>query len=312
MLPLRTVKRVTGSPFGSHAEKAAALFLLLASSFMVADLVVLWVRPQLLPESAPAPVGPPRGTVKQAAGRYTFDTITANNIFSADQRIPAPLGGQDKEETPALDAPVPTQLALGLVGTLVHSNPARSVATISIKNQNDVVAIRVDGEIPDGLGRVTEILRNRVIFRNNASGRLEYIELAEEGSLNFNLTEAKEKVLAPGIIEVSESERTVKKDDLDKYLKDLPSLLQQARAVPRIGANGSVECYNIADMQSGSIFESLGVRKGDCIESVNGRKIDSPQTAVELFQELKAGDAPIELTFERGGRKENSRFNITR
>ena len=286
-------------------EIIATFALLLFLGFAAADLGILFFRDKLLPGDPPV-VRPAPMVTQGFVVKEKFQMITGRNIFSSDQKIPDALGGtpQHKED----GQPVLTQLPLALVGTLVHANPTRSVATVNLKNKNDVIAVRVDGEIPEGLGTVTKIERSKMVFRNNASGRLEYIELKEEGSLSFNVTST---AVAPGIIMTSETDRSVKREDLDKYLKDLPAILQQARAVPRIGANGNVECFNIADLQAGSVLEALGIRRGDCIESVNGDRIDSPAKAMEVFQALRGSASQINLGYERGGRKENSNFTIT-
>lgn len=288
-------------------ESLAAIALLLVIGLAAADLTILNFRGFMLPGDPPAtvPVYTSRNTY---TGKEKFQVVTGRNIFSRDQKIPDPLGGAPTKQQD--DAPVPTQLAITLIGTLVHANPVRSVATLNLRSKNDVVAVRVDGEIPDGLGTVTKIERSKMIFRNNASGRLEYVQMQEEGSaVGFNVVTA--TAVAPGITATSDNDRAVRREDLNRYLQDLPSILQQARAVPRIGANGLIECFNIAEMQAGSIFEALGIRRGDCIESVNGERIDSPAKAMEMFQALRGSASQITLGFERGGRKESSNFSIT-
>jgi len=288
-------------------EKLATGALLLLVGYAAADLTLLSLREKLLPGEPPVTRAAP-APMQAYSGKEKFQTITSRNIFSADQKIPDAIGGSPEKREDG--QPVPTQLPIALVGTLVHANPTRSVATINLRNKNDVVAVRVDGEIPEGLATVTKIERSKVIFRNNASGRLEYAEMKEEGALSFGLAAAPSTAVAPGITATSENDRTINRGTLDGYLKDLPSILQQARAVPRIGANGTVECFNIADLQAGSVLETIGVRRGDCIETVNGERIDSPAKAMELFQQLRSA-SQINLGFERGGRKESSNFTIT-
>jgi general secretion pathway protein C len=288
-------------------ETVAVVALLLLLGYAVADLGILFSRQHLMPTEPPSTrpaLAPPISFV----GREKFQTVTNRNIFSSDQKIPDPLGGSaaPKQED---GLPVPTQLPISLVGTLVHANPGRSVATVNLRNKNDVVAVRVDGEIPDRLATVTKIERSKVTFRNNANGRLEYAELKEDATtVGFNVTTT--TAVAPGITMTSETDRSVRRDDLNRYLQDLPTILQQARAVPRIGPNGTVECFNIADLQAGSVLEALGIRRGDCIETVNGERIDSPAKAMEVFQALRSSASQINLGFERGGRKENYNFTI--
>lgn len=292
-------------PWPPKTQTFAVVALLLLFGYAAADLTLLSLRERLLPGEPPT-IRPAMPPAPNYAAREKFQIITGRNIFSSDQKIPDALGGSPNQEQDG--QPVLTQLPLALVGTLVHANPGRSVATVNMKTKNEVIAIRTEGELPDGVGTVTKIERTKMIFRNNASRRLEYIELKEEGSLSFSVTAAPTGV--SGITASSENDRSVKRDVLESYLKDLPAILQQARAVPRIGANGNVECFNIAELQAGSVLETLGIRRGDCISTVNGERIDSPAKALEVFNKLRSGADQINLGYERGGRQESSNFSI--
>jgi general secretion pathway protein C len=287
-------------------ETAAVITLILLLGYAFADLGILYFRDRLLPTEPPT-IRPAMTMNRSSVEKSKFQVVTNRNIFSRDQKIADPIGGAPTKTDDG--QPVPTQLAISLIGTLVHANPLRSVATLNLKSKNDVIAVRVEGEIPEGLGTVTKIERSKMIFRNNASGRLEYVQMLEEGSaLGFNVVSA--TAVAPGILATSENDRSVKRDDLNRYLQDLPAILQQARAVPRTGPNGLIECFNIAELQAGSVLEALGIRRGDCIETVNGERIDSPGKAMELFQALRGSASQISLGFERGGRKDTSTFSI--
>lgn len=290
----------------SGLETAAVITLILLIGYAIADLGILYFRDRLLPTDPPV-IRPVMTMSRSSVEKSKFQIITNRNIFSRDQKIADPIGGAPTKTDDG--QPVPTQLAISLIGTLVHANPLRSVATLNLKSKNDVIAVRVEGEIPEGLGTVTKIERSKMIFRNNASGRLEYVQMLEEGSaLGFNVVSS--TAVAPGILATSENDRSVKRDDLNRYLQDLPAILQQARAVPRTGANGLIECFNIAELQAGSVLEALGIRRGDCIETVNGERIDSAGKAMELFQALRGSASQISLGFERGGRKDTSTFSI--
>lgn len=287
-------------------ETAAVITLILLMGYAAADLGILYFRDTLLPTEPPT-IRPVHTMSRTTVEKSKFQVISNRNIFSRDQKIADPIGGAPTKTDDG--QPVPTQLAISLVGTLVHSNPLRSVATLNLKSKNDVIAVRVEGEIPEGLGTVTKIERAKMVFRNNASGRLEYVQMQEGGSaVGFNVVTT--TAVAPGIIATSENDRTVKRDDLNRYLQDLPAILQQARAVPRTGPNGLIECFNIAELQAGSVLEALGIRRGDCIETVNGERIDSPAKAMSLFQDLRGSASQISLGYERGGRKDTSTYSI--
>lgn len=72
-----------------------------------------------------------------------------------------------------------------------------------------------------------------------------------------------------------------------------------ARTVPVFeqGRYAGLRMYSVLPT---SPLNALGLRAGDVLRAVNGRKLDSPNRALELFQQLR--QAPrIELAVERGG-----------
>ena len=156
-----------------------------------------------------------------------------------------------------------------------------------------------------------KIERSRIVFINESNQQLEYAEISEKSSLKIQTVGAPTPPASGGITVKSDLDREVSKSMVDNALKNLPNLLQEARAVPRIGANGQVECWQIAEMRQGSLFETLGVRRGDCIETVNGDRIDSAAKAMEIFNALRNSATAINLGIERGGRKESMNFTIT-
>lgn len=156
----------------------------------------------------------------------------------------------------------------------------------------------------EGAGEVLAIERGRVVFRNSMNRRKEYFELPQDGKLSIGYSNQKQAARVEGEVQViSETERTLKRDDVNRLTSNLPDLLQQARAVK------DGDCYRVLDMMPGSIYERLGIRRGDCIRTVNGEAIDSPQKAMELYNALK-NSSNISLGVERNGRPETLSFSI--
>lgn len=279
--------------------------------FIIADLTILSLRDRWFPsQPPPTKLAPPRPMA--FTDRSTYNIITSQNIFHADQTDPDPFGIKGGGPKAPDAEPVPSSLPIQLVGTIVHVNPKRSVATIQLKSKSDEVAVRVDGEIPDGLAVVTKIKRNRVEFRNNSSGQLEYVDIKEDAKLQFN---AGMKVSGPKqngeVLQRSETEFELKQADVNRLTNNLPELLQQARAVPVLGAGGQVEGFNLVDIQPGSIYEKLGLKKNDVIKSVNGEKVDYPGKAMDMYNALRSGSSSIQIGINRGGQEQNLNFTIT-
>ncbi len=287
-------------------EGLSIFLLLILIGYFIADFGLLFVRGRMYPQPAPQTRGIARFQPPRSAN---VQIIKDRNIFNADGKIPPPYGNTGEEKKVDDGPPVPTSEPIQLVGTLVHANPKRSVASIALKQKNDQVALKVDATIPDGIGTILTIERNKVVFRNLRSQRREFIEMKEEAKLSFG---AAQKAVQVGEVTVkSETEREMKRSDIDRLTSNLPELLQQARAVPRMGPGGQIECFSLADIAPGSIYERLGLQRGDCIKSVNGERIDSPAKAMELYNALRANANSINLGIERGGRDNNFNYNIT-
>lgn len=288
-------------------ERIAAIALLLCIGYATADLLMLsQVRPMLLPSEDPPPLPAPRSAQTKLTDLRRYNVITEQNIFSPDQVIPDPLGGALNPMR--MGEPVLTTRPITLLGTLVHNNESRSVALV--KAGSDTVAVRIDGKFDGNGATMKKIERSRIIFINESNQQLEYAAISEKSNLKIQTVGAP-TAPAGGITVKSDLDREVSKSMVESALKNLPNLLQEARAVPRIGANGQVECWQIAEMRQGSLFETLGVRRGDCIETVNGDRIDSAAKAMEIFNALRNSATAINLGIERGGRKESMNFTIT-
>jgi general secretion pathway protein C len=204
---------------------------------------------------------------------------------------------------------VPSNLPITLLGTIVHANPARSIASVALKTKNDQIAVKVGDVIPENLATVIGVERSKLIFRSKASNRREFVEIKDDSKINFG--SAAKPIQQGEVTILNDTTREIKRGDIDKLTSNLPELLQQARAVPRMGPGGTIECFSLADIAPGSIYERLGLKRGDCIKSVNGEQINSPAKAMELYNALRSNANTINLGIERSGRDDNYQYNIT-
>lgn len=285
-------------------EKYYIIVFVVIFAFLVADLGNLFARRYLIPDTIP----PKKMTApKMAQNRnHQFPGIIARNIFNADGVIPPTQSELQGGGTGDDNDPRPSSLALDLVGTLVHADPAKSVATINLRGQNKIEPFMVDEEI-SGMARITQILRQRVVFRNLQNQLLEYIDIPADAGMMLSLDRG-----ATMTVPKQQEEKTqfeFPRAEINAQLENLPALLQQARVVPETGPDGQVRCYKMVELQAGSIFEKLGLRMGDCLSAVNGEPINSPQKAMEMYQMLR--ESPdIKLSFDRGGRNVENSYQI--
>lgn len=293
-------------------EKWLSYLLFVFIGFVIADLLILSYRDLMLPNQTPPP-RPKKALNENLMSRGAFNTIISRNIFSSDGVIPDALipKGQDPNKIEEV-APVPSQLPLNLIGTLVHSNPEKSIAAIEIKGKNQTLSYSPKRNI-ENLATLIKVERQRVIFRNLNNNALEFIEMKPFGNQKVSFGASAPVAAATGngdVKSLGDNKFTIKRADLQKYLNDLSSILMQARAVPaRDKVTGEVIGYRIVDFQPNSIFSQLGIQRMDLIKGVNGETVDTPQKAMELFNMFKSSNK-IEMTVDRGGRTETLQYNI--
>lgn len=292
-------------------EKWYAYALFAFVGYCIADLAILAYRDRMLPESAP-PARPKISRFDSGVSRGAYNNITSRNIFASNGQIPDPLIDKSKgAESQKEEDPVPSQLPLTLIGTLVHSNPDKSIAAIEVRGKNQVISYSPGKEI-DGMAAILKVERQKVIFRNLNSNRLEFIEMKKEG--NRVAFGAGIRPTAGGgareVQKTGDNSFSIKRADLLKYTNDLSSILMQARAVPnREPGTGNINGFRLLDMQPGSIYEQLGLQRMDVIKGVDGTPVDSPAKAMELYNSLK-NSPKVTLQIERNGKNETMTYNI--
>lgn len=296
---------MTGRRFDKFLPYLFFIFL----GYCIADLLVLNFRDQMLPTTAPPP-RPQKNSIDASNSRGSYNTIISRNIFNSQGVIPDPLVEKGKENSQQKDSdPVPSQLPLNLVGTIVHSNPKKSIANIELKGKNTVLAFIPDREI-DKIATLVSVERGKAIIRNLNNNRLEYIEMRSTSKISFSGAKSESAPL-PGageVKQVSANKFEINRKDVLKYTTDMASVLQQAAMAPKRNANGEIECFKFLSIQPGSIYTQLGFQNGDCIKSVNGELVDSPAKAMELYNALKTSNN-IKLGVERDGK--DSEFDYT-
>ncbi len=291
-------------------EKWYAYILFIFIGYCLADLAILSYRDRMLPQSAP-PAHPKAPPVTSNVSSGFYNNITSRNIFASNGLIPDQLIDKNKGAEAQKEAePVPSQLPLNLIGTLVHSIPEKSIASIEMRGKNQVISYSPGKEI-EGMANIIRIERQKVVFRNLNTNRLEYIEIKKEGAkVSFAASKPSTATTGQEVKKTGDNTFAIKRTDLLKYTNDLSSILMQARAVPnREPGTGNINGFRILDMQPGSIYEQLGIQRMDVIKSVDGNPVDSPAKAMELYQTLKNNNKVV-LQVERNGKTESMTYNI--
>lgn len=307
-MPPTPVRRVHRPPFEGLYPYIFLTFL----AFCVSDLIIVGVRDQMLPTQAP-PSRPPRNDFRRPLNRGSLGTITQRNFF-AEGQIPEPMHlrmATDQQKKDAELPPIPSQLPLNLMGTIVHSNPEKSIANVEVTGKNSVLPFRVNQDI-ENLATLTKVERGKIFIRNLSSNRLEFIELKEKMKLNFGGAKAMSpvpKAGAPQVAQTAPNKFEISRAEVMKQMADLPTFLNTAAMQPNRKANGEVDGFKFIAIQPGSAISQLGFRAGDVIKSVNGEPVTSPAQAMELYQQFRSA-TNVKLGVNRDGKDQEFDYTV--
>ncbi len=103
----------------------------------------------------------------------------------------------------------------------------------------------------------------------------------------------------------------VPRKELDEHLKNLPRILRDAKVVPYVapGSGGNISGFKVVSVKQGSVYDRLQIKRGDVVKGLNGKAMDSPQKAMEMYQSIKKG-APIQLQILRDGEPKVLKYQI--
>ena len=91
----------------------------------------------------------------------------------------------------------------------------------------------------------------------------------------------------------------IEQGHLDGVLNDLAKVAMDARAVPYL-ENGKQAGFKVFSIRSGSIFEKIGLKNGDIIVGVNGKRLNNLSVAMSLLDQLRR-KKHFTVDLKRGG-----------
>lgn len=289
--------------------KKRVFLTLLFLALLISDLAVLQLNQILLPEKKlpRSSSSASRQNLKHKQSN-AYSLIWQKNLFHEGPILEERIGTASLYQ----QTPEKSSLPFDLTGTIVHVNPQRSVATVKVNNESQSYQI---GEIIDKKAELSRIERRRIVFFNKDNSLLEYIEIPEIDKITIQ--QSKPKTVSTDsssiIKQVKVNNFSVKRSDINSYLKNLPEILSQARVIPnRVRENGNflVKGFRFASIKKDSIFEKLGFELGDTIKEVNGEEVNTPEKALQLFEKLR-NSSNVKLLVEKDGKDVEYEYNVS-
>ncbi|MDH4183381.1 MAG: hypothetical protein OEV92_04100 [Nitrospinota bacterium] len=195
-----------------------------------------------------------------------------------------------------------TSLNLKLMGTLIWGSMKLAVIQLSPGSEK-TFKLR---EFAAG-AEIVDIERNMVTLLNN--GRLERLELEFENPASSSMAAPRALAMPGSDVNRTGDGAIVTKGYLEAQLKNMNQLLTQVRAVPNMGEGGVTNGFKLFAIQSGSIFEKIGLANQDVVQRINGIELNSAEKGLELFQALR-NETSFNVDIMRGSQKTTLRFAV--
>jgi len=240
----------------------------------------------------------------------SFKPILQRNLFNAQIGDLDALDGQ--ENKPQQDAPTRgSNTKFTLLGTV--SGEPKAMAIIQADRESNSYV--VGATLPGG-ARLVEVQRNQVVIENN--GRRETLKVdldAPARPTTDRPTKVRERAAAKqkpasssGIREIGENRWLIPAEEADRARNNINDLLRQARVEPNI-VDGQTDGFAVRMIRPGSLFSMLGLQVGDVLHDVNGVKLDTPEKALQVFQQLREA-RQISISLERQGTPQTFAYEI--
>jgi general secretion pathway protein C len=274
----------------------------LLSGLLVADWLGIYLAPTDL-EPAAVKTEPTRAKTYRLED---FKVIAQRNLFDSN----APPAAQD-EMAPAVQQEAPgtppqaIQTNLKLLGTVAGGPDPLAI----IQAGKDTDVYRIGDSLPGNLS-LAKVERDRVIVQSGG-GEETVLALVVETGPEKKAARTRPRtapVSTSNIVEIGENRWEIPREEADRARSNLNALLKTARMVPKI-ENGETVGFTIVNIQSGTFLDLLGLKVGDVLVQINEVELNSPEKALQIFQQVREANN-LTLGLLRNGSRQTFEYTI--
>lgn len=248
-------------------------------------------------------------------------TLLERNLFDAEPKVVEE--GEFGEDGEPIDdgggAGEELSISVELLGTLVSNNRDWSLATVKFSGESQLV--RIGMKINDQV-EVVDIAGHYIVLQEGAKTKI--VKLWDDPTAAPNKGPGKPAQAAVGVSRPGPKhggedfakgvrkrgpyDYQIDRNMLEENLQDLTKLGMQARIVPNYEA-GKYHGFRLVGVRPDSLYKAIGLQSGDLISRINGQDIDTPNKAIQLFEELRSS-SQISLDMVRRGEKVTMAYSI--
>lgn len=218
--------------------------------------------------------------------------VTSMTMPSVEAVTSVPLFGEPASMAVSPITPVAkSHLAIQLLGTVVAGSHSAAILASRPGAEQKVFLL---GQVIEPGVILRAVEPEAVVVDNH--GRMERIAMTKP-------------TLSLASVEPAGATRIdIPRASLDAQLQNLPKLLTQARAIPH-QARGKPDGIMIDDIVPGSLYAKAGLKNGDVIRRINGRRLTRMDQGIRMFQALK-NERGIDIEIARGGAVRHLHYSI--
>jgi len=219
-----------------------------------------------------------------------YNTIGQRNLFNTKKKT-------DKIEPVNIETLKQTDLKLKLWGT-VTGDRGKTYAVIEERKGKKQNLYKVGDSIQNATVKI--ILREKVVLTVN--GKDEILEL-EKGTGDYKSIISSKKSKKSFSQSIS-----LKRSKIEKAVNNVNNLMKQVKIRPHF-YNGKPDGLILSRIQPNSLFTEMGLKSGDIITGVNGKKIKTVDDALKFYESLKSS-SDVQLQLKRKRRQKTINYNI--
>jgi general secretion pathway protein C len=272
----------------------------------------------MLLKALPASFQPERGSsapkieVLKPPGASLASIVGDRNPFDAEPKTPEEEEGTEAHEPEAVAL---SDLGIQLVGTLVSSKPEWSFVIVKVQNESKLFGV---GSSIQDKATIVEVAQRYMVVE--IGQKREFVKLGEQYGGGPKVATLGPPRIAPpvpgggqtdysrGVRKVGPYEYQIDRAMLEENLQDLSKLGMEARIIPNY-VDGKYQGFRLVGLTPNSLLRAIGLESGDLVTRVNGQDIDTPNKALQLFEQLRASPT-ISLDIERRGQKATMTYKV--
>jgi len=275
-------------------QVTVVMFLTLLSYFSVTLFYrVLKSGVKVRAVSRPSTVALPAGPAEQEVLPFShYQAIIDRRLFKTKK------GNAAADTAISVDDLEVTELELKLWGTIVGKG-ADSYAVIEEPRTRVKKSEQSLFHVGDSVQGATikKILDEQVVLRLN--GKDEVLKMEEYRS---GYRRRQPSRFSPTRQPTTQN-RVLRRSQVDAAMEDLNALMKQIRVSPH------KDGIRISRVSPRSIFRRMGIRNGDVITGIDGRQIESVDSALRLYDELRTS-SKVSVQLKRRGRDRTINYTI--